>query len=96
MKTETLERIAELRRENYSYQFIADAVGIPMNTVKSTCRRQGFTAAGPRKTKREKQKTSLCKNCGRLLRGGRSSRLFCSDNCRTAWWKKNRKAEILS
>ena len=50
MTAQQLERISELRRENYSYQFIGDTLGMPMNTVKSICRRQGFEANGPRKT----------------------------------------------
>ena len=85
------ERIADLRRENYSYQFIADALGIPMNTVKSICRRKGFAAEGPRKTKAEKQQVTLCKNCHRLLVDGRKDRAFCSESCRSAWWRNNRK-----
>ncbi|MBQ2695071.1 hypothetical protein IJG04_00310 [Candidatus Saccharibacteria bacterium] len=94
MQEKTLKRIAELRRENYSYQFIADTLGLRMNTVKSVCRRKGFVALGRRKTKEEKHNAPLCKNCKRPLLGGRTTRQFCTDGCRAEWWKRQRKIEI--
>ena len=87
-----LERIAELRAENYSYQFIADKLGMPMNTVKSLCRRHGFQANGPRKTKAEKLSACLCKYCQKPLESSRrKDTAFCSDYCRVAWRRKNLK-----
>lgn len=87
-----IEKIATLRRQNYSYQFIADKLGMPMNTVKSICRRCGLKAQGRRKTKQEKAKATLCKNCMRELQaGGRKDMLYCSDRCRSEWRKRNRK-----
>ena len=85
------ERIAEMRLENYSYSFIGRALNLSPNTVKSICRRQGFAAEGPRKSKTEKQQAPLCKNCHRLLTGGRSDRTFCSEKCRTEWRRKHLK-----
>lgn len=86
------QRIAELRKQNFSYRFIAEALSMSPNTVKSICRRQHFEAIGPRKTKAEKQSAVLCKNCRVLLgRDGRRDRLFCSDACRMEWWKNNRR-----
>ena len=85
------ERIAEMRLQNYSYSFIGRALDLSPNTVKSYCRRQGLAAEGPRKSKVEKQNTPLCKNCRRLLAGGRSDRTFCSEKCRSEWWKNQRK-----
>jgi len=84
------QRIAELRQLNYSYRFIGDTLSLSPNTVKSICRREHFQAFGPRKTKAEKQNAPLCKNCHRLLTGGRSDRSFCSEKCRSEWWKNNR------
>lgn len=84
------QRIAEFRRQNYSYRFIGQVLNLSPNTVKSICRRQGFIANGPRKSKTEKQNAPLCKNCHRLLTGGRNDRAFCSEKCRTDWWKSNR------
>lgn len=92
MKGSKLERIAELRELNYSYQFIADKLGMPMNTVKSLCRRNGIQAIGPRKTKSEKRMVVLCKNCLRPMSPKkRMDSIFCSDYCRTAWRRKNRR-----
>lgn len=79
------ERIAEMRLQNFSYSFIGRALDMSPNTVKSYCRRQGFAAEGPRKTKAEKENAQLCKHCHRVMNGGRSDRRFCSDRCRTAW-----------
>ena len=90
MTTTQLERISELRGQNFSYQFIGEALGLSINTVKSVCRRRGIPAHGPRKTKAEKQEAALCKYCHRLLYG-RSDKHFCSANCRRAWHLENRK-----
>ena len=90
--SDQLLRIAELRQQNYSYRFIGDALSLSPNTVKSICRRKHFEATGPRKTKAEKGSAVFCKNCRKLLdHGGRKDRIFCSDACRMAWWKKSRK-----
>lgn len=84
------ERIAMLRSENFSYQFIADKLGLSMNTVKSICRRNGIKALGKRKTKAEKEAVVLCKNCLMPLKSdGRKGKAFCSDYCRTVWRRKN-------
>lgn len=91
MTEQNLEQIKTLRQHNYSYRFIGEVLSIPLNTVKSACRRNNFKAEGPRKTKSEKQSAPLCKYCHCLMKDGRKDRVFCSDKCRTAWWKNNRK-----
>ena len=91
MTAKQLETIAALRRHNYPYSFIGRALSVPPNTVKSICRRKKFEPAEPRKTKKEKQTAPLCKNCHCLLTNGRKDRVFCSDECRSDWWKNNRK-----
>jgi len=92
LTTQQLETIAALRRENYSYQFIGDHLGIPMNTVKSICRRRGMEAEQPRKTKADKQNARFCRNCNKpLLSSSRSDAAFCSDYCRVKWRRKNRR-----
>lgn len=83
------ERIAEMRLQNYSYSFIGRALNMSPNTVKSFCRRQGFVAEGPRKSKDEKQNALLCKNCHRILTGSRNDRAFCSEMCRAEWRRKH-------
>lgn len=92
MTAQQLERIAELRALNYPYSFIGRALDLPSNTVKSICRRNGYSPSGSRKTKAEKQSTRLCKNCHRILTDtDNRSRQFCSEKCRTEWWKTSRK-----
>ena len=92
MSTAQDERIAQLRRENYSYRFIGDILRMSPNTVKSICRRQGYTALGSRKTKAEKLSARFCQNCGAALPPSNCmEQKFCSDHCRRAWWKTNRK-----
>ena len=89
MTVSQCERIAEMRLQNYFYCFIGRALDMSPNTVKSICRRQGFAAKGPRKSKVEKQNALLCKKCNRLLIGGRSDRTFCSGKCRSEWRRKH-------
>lgn len=97
MTTEQTERIKELRRENYSYRFIGDVLGLSANTVKSVCRRKHFDATGSRKTKAEKENAKICHNCGKPLTDMvRVDSRFCSDACRRKWWKSHRKVTEIS
>ena len=67
MRSEVKQRIASLRKENYSYAFIGKTLHLSPNTVKSICRRNGYEAFGKRKTKAEKALPNQCKHCGRPL-----------------------------
>ena len=92
MTVQQLDRIAALRQHNYPYSFIAREVSMPLNTVKSICRRKGFSAFGARKSKAEKQNAALCKNCRKPIpEGTRADAVFCSDYCRTVWRRNNRR-----
>lgn len=92
MTASQCERIAEMRLQNYPYSFIGRALDLSPNTVKSICRRHNLPTSGERKTKEEKQSTQLCKYCHRILpKSGVKNRQFCSESCRTGWWKENRK-----
>lgn len=92
MTVQQLEQIAALRQHNFPYSFIARELSMPLNTVKSICRRKGFTATGSRKTKSEKANAVLCKNCRKPFpEGTRTDAVFCSDYCRTVWRRNNRK-----
>ena len=92
MTTQQLEAIAIMRFENYPYQFIGNHLGIPVNTVKSICRRLEIETLKPRKTKAEQQNTRFCKNCDKPLSlSSRSDAVFCSDYCRVKWRRKNRR-----
>ena len=90
-REELLDSIRELRRENYSYQFIGDALGVSINTVKSICRRYGYEAVGSFKTKEEKSNAQLCRYCHKPLQGGKGGQTFCSETCRNKWWQERRK-----
>ena len=89
MTAQQLERITELRHLNYSYQFIGDALGMSVNTVKSICRRRGIEAFGPRKSKEEKQNAPLCRQCYKPL--AHAGQIYCSELCRSRWRRENRK-----
>lgn len=77
------EQISHMRRMGNSYGRIADALGLPLNTVKSFCRRRGIT---------EKAEVSLCEYCGAEVgqTEHRKTKRFCSDACRMHWWSKHR------
>ena len=87
------QRITELRQQNFSYRYIGEQVDMPLNTVKSICRRRGIESFGPRKRKVEKKRSALCHNCLCYLdhKGDARDRRFCSDACRMEWWKKKRR-----
>lgn len=92
MKEQQIEQIAALRQCNYPYSFISRELGIPINTVKSVCRRKGLETNGPRKTKAEKEKPMVCKCCHKPFPAGtRKDTVFCSDYCRTKWRRDNRR-----
>ena len=67
-----------LREKGLTYSQIGDELGIPMNTVKSYCRRA-------------KKKKLLCKNCGKVLVQipKHKKRIFCSNHCCNIWWANN-------
>lgn len=76
------QRILKLRNEGRSYQEIASALLLSENTIKSFFRRT-----------KVQNKNEMCKNCGKKLNllEKRKPKTFCSNNCRIAFWRKNRK-----
>lgn len=81
------QKIEELRRQGESYGFIAKALGISVNTVKSYCQRKGLR-------KPEVKLHDLCAHCGEVLTHtpGRKKKRFCDKKCRMAWWAKHPEA----
>lgn len=79
MRTAQAEQISHMRRMGNSYGQIADSLGLPLNTVKSFCRRRCITAESG---------VSLCECCGVEVKQTehRKVKRFCSDTCRTKWW----------
>ena len=95
------ERITELRQQGFGYKRIADALSLPLNTVKSFCRRQNISQSlqveqiVPEETENEMgdsgdttEDLSVCKQCGAPLiqSPNHRQRQYCSDICRKKWW----------
>ena len=80
MTSEQIKRITEMRRSKVSIAEIASKTGVPLNTVKSWCRRHPL------------ETTALCLNCGALVVQpiGTREKKFCSDKCRNRWWTNHR------
>ena len=74
--------IARLQNEGLGYKKIADALGLPINTVKSYCYRN------PVKSKQVKY---FCKQCDAevVQQTNRKEKKFCSDACRMKWWNSH-------
>jgi len=85
-----MRRIHVLQLQGLGYRRIAAELGLSVNTVKSYCQRH---PVGDDLTKRStSEKRDQCKYCGAnlIMTPGKRPRMFCSDECRMAWWKKNR------
>lgn len=82
MTNEQRLQIAELRRQGCGYTKIATTLSLSKNTVKSYCRRSELRMVTA-------EDTQLCKQCGEAMTiaGSNKPRIFCSDKCRTLWWK---------
>ncbi len=80
MKNKDAERIASMRLEGKGVVEIADALYLPVNTVKSYLRRHPETDT-----------THACPQCGKPVaqKEGRKEKKFCSDQCRTSWWNSH-------
>lgn len=72
------QEIARLYQNNISYRGISQKLNIPINTVKSTIRRFGFTRA-----------EGVCKQCNAPLKKAKNNKIFCSDKCRMQWWNSH-------
>ena len=72
-------RINELMEDGKGYRTIAAELGLPVDTVKSWCRRHplGEFSGG------------LCMQCGRPItsKPHHKKKKFCSEKCRILWWK---------
>lgn len=83
------KQIVAMRKDNATYAAISEALGIPVGTIKTFCRRNGMTSDAP-------QGKPRCKNCGAELTNTPKARprLFCSNRCKQAWWNKNRQDRV--
>ena len=92
MTNDEKNRIAELRRSGMGYLKIAQALDLNVNSVKTFCRRNGLTGESEKMpdTAFPGVLRKTCKNCGEtfLPYPGHREKVFCSDACRTRWWKE--------
>lgn len=89
MTQEQQEQIRELRRKGTGYRNIAAETGIPRDTVRSFCKRNGLDGYASEMGKAGEE--GRCRYCGKALEQpptGRK-RKFCSDDCRREWWKRH-------
>lgn len=79
------ERINALQNRGFGYKRIATETGLPVNSVKSYCRRHPIDRAD--------ENCEYCK--APLIRiPHKKEKRFCSDSCRMAWWKAHPHAVI--
>ena len=86
MTTTQKETIKQLREQHIGYTEISKAVGLPVNTIKSYCYRQGLH------TEALLTNADVCKCCGKVIKVKSKTRprIFCSDKCKNDWWYRNR------
>lgn len=80
MTGQETETIIALQRQGLGYKRISAETGIPLNTVKSFCRRHPVDEG-----------ESLCLCCGKPLEHTphKRKKKFCSDACRMRWWNSH-------
>ena len=93
------QQILGYRDIGYGYTKIAQMMGIPVNTVKTFCKRHGLGGKMAAQNALTGLATTHCETCGKpvLQHPHRKKKRFCSDRCRMAWWSEhqdqvNRKA----
>lgn len=76
--------ISRLQQQGMGYRKIASELGISENTVKSYLRRHS-------KIKSSEEISGGCKRCGKAIeqKPHKRKKEFCSDYCRSRWWRKN-------
>jgi len=82
MNEDLKSKVFTLKNKGLSYSKVAEKTSLSINTIKSLFRRQDS---------KDKEKYSVCKNCGKQINELSGSRVkkFCSDSCRFKWWNKN-------
>lgn len=87
MKPSDKTKIEAYRKNGVSYAEIAEIMSLPLNTVKSYCKRHDL---GGRR-ERTAENISLCLQCGTGIPQSphRKIKKFCSDECRNLWWRSH-------
>lgn len=91
-----IDNIQKLRAANYSYTQIARTLEMSVNTVKSVCRRYGFTVeetcSDNVSMKTRQEELLICRYCGQLMDNlWHRSKSFCSDKCRYDYWNREKR-----
>ena len=92
-----IENIRQLRATNHSYASIGKILDLPPNSVKSICRRYGFTVdeahTDDQKSVASQEVLLKCKYCGKLMDNlwHRKQKTFCSDKCRWDYWNQEKR-----
>lgn len=76
--------ISRLRTQGIGYRRIASILGLSENTVKSYLKRNATLAPS-------EKAHGFCRLCGKAIeqKPHKRKREFCSDYCRSRWWRKN-------
>ncbi len=85
MTDQERNQIILLQQQGLGYKRIATQLNLPVNGVKSFCRRHPMEVAPPQAQMR------VCQQCGAPLKQqpSRKVKKFCSDKCRMAWWNSH-------
>ena len=91
MTGEQKQQIYMLRKKGLPFADIAGRLGLPRNTVKTFCWRNGLSDTEMKKPQGNRGFKGFCKQCGKTLEQKSKSRpkKFCCDKCRSAWWSEN-------
>lgn len=86
MTTEEINIIKVLRSQGLGYKKIAGLTGLPVNGVKTYCRRHPVEAAA------SEEAQAFCRGCGKPIKRipQAKPRQFCSDACRLRFWNSHR------
>ena len=87
MTKNEIEIITLLQRQGIGYRRIAALTSLPVDTVKSYCKRHPVDS-----TETVPAAEGFCKQCGRPINhtANRRAKVYCSDKCRMAWWNSHR------
>ncbi len=91
MTNEQRRKLQELRAAGCGYGKISETIGVPLNTVKAFCRRNGLNGASASEPNETIIEVRHCKYCDKVIQQlpGRKEKKFCSDHCRNKWWNSH-------
>ena len=94
MTQEMQKQIEELRLKGLGYKSVATVVGTTKENVRYYCKTHGLMGKADLAAlnfEEHKKNPEHCKHCGgKIDRNPRSGlKLYCSEQCRRAWWKEN-------